>query len=431
MAMQSFSRSGPVMAMVAVASISGLAMPSPLTAQSTTRATAAQPAASIARDSAGIRIVENARPQWTARTAWTLAAKPVLSIGGGEDPAYKFARAGTATRLSDGRIVVGERADVHLRIYDSTGKHLKTVGKRGGQAGEFTDIGIISRMTGDTLAVESMQYTSIFSPSGDFVRKVTYGPFEPGLLQTPFTAVLGRFDDGSAVVGDLPQGRRGGRGAARWVDSSTLLLVDARGALIREIDRVPSVSFGANVNAPTRLPFGPELVQASSGGHVFLGFGDEYALKEYDSSWRLRRIVRRAWKPTPLTTADITAYVDAWMNQWSTDKAAVRERDRLARLNASYPDALPAFVDLLMSPSGDMWLRDPELRGASNCGCLTGVTAAPSRWSVFDSTGKWLGAVEMPQQFTPAEVGRDYVLGSQRDAKDVVRVVMYRIVKPR
>ncbi|MGV3709865.1 MAG: hypothetical protein ACO1Q7_13605 [Gemmatimonas sp.] len=431
--MQTFVRPGRVVATMAVMCIGVLASARTTSAQapvSRPAGTASAPA-SVSRDSAGIRIVENARPQWTARSAWTLSPKPVLSIGGGDDPLYRFARVGTATRLQDGRIVVGERADVHLRIYDSTGKHLKTVGKRGSSAGEFTDIGLISRLPGDTLAVESMQYTSVFAPNGDFIRKVTYGPFEPGLLQTPFTAVLGRFDDGSVVVGDLPQGRRGGRGAARWVDSSTLLLVDASGALIRAIDRVPSVSFGANVNAPTRLTFGPELVQASTGGRVLLGFGDAYTLSEYDSSWTLRRIIRRAWKPTPLTTADITTYVDAWMNQWSTDKGAVRERDRLARLNASYPDALPAFVDLLVAPSGEIWLRDPELRGASNCGCLTGVTAAPSRWSVFDSSGRWLGTVQMPQQFTPAEVGRDYVLGSQRDAKDIVRVVMYRIVKPR
>ncbi|MEO7997864.1 MAG: hypothetical protein ABI852_10490 [Gemmatimonadaceae bacterium] len=396
-----------------------------------TSTASAQPAASTTRDSAGIHIVESARPKWTVASAWKLSAKPVLLIGGGTEPAYTFSRVGAATKLSDGRIVVAERADLQLRMFDSTGRHLRTVGEKGKKPGEFTDIGIMTRMPGDSLAIESAQYTSIIAPDGQFVRQVSYGPFAPGLLQSPFVAVLGRFDDGSVVVGDLPQGRRGGRGSTHWTDSSTLLLVDAAGALIREIDRVPSVSFGAAIPAPVHLTFGPELVQASAANHVYIGFGDQYAIREYDASWTLRRIIRRAWKPLPVTTAIITTYVDAWMTLWSTDKGPVRERDRLARLNATFPDVLPAFVDLLASPSGELWLRDPELAGANTCGCLNSVTAAPSKWSVFDNNGRWLGRVDMPAQFTPAEVGRDYVLGSLRDEKGIVRVAMYRIIKPR
>ena len=114
----------------------------------------------------------------------------------------------------------------------------------------------------------------------------------------------------------------------------------------------------------------------------------------------------------------------------STDKGTVRERDRLARLNMSFPDALPAFVDLLASPSGELWLRDPDLARAAACACLTSVTAGPSTWSVFDASGRWLGRVTMPTQFTPAEVGRDYVLGQLRDAGGLLRIAMYRIVKP-
>ena len=390
----------------------------------------AQTSASTVHDSAGIRIVENARPLWTTASAWTLSATPVLLFGSRDEPAYTFSRVGAATRLVDGRIVVAERANVHLRVFDSTGRYLRTMGRKGQNPGEFTDIGIMMRLPGDSLAVESMQYTSIFSPEGQFVRRVDYGPFAPGMLQSPFVAVIGRFTDGSTVVGDLPQGRRGGRGAARWTDSSTLLLVDQSGAVVRQVDRVPAVSFGASVYAPTPLTFGPELIQASAANHVYLGFGDQYAIREYDAGWTLRRIIRRAWKPQPLTSADITTYVDAWMTLWSTDNGEVRERDRLARLNASFPDALPAFVDFLASPSGELWLRDPDLAGAASCACLTSVTAGPSLWSVFDASGRWLGRVTMPPQFTPAEVGRDYVLGHRREANGVVRIAMYRIVKP-
>lgn len=392
----------------------------------------AQVPASRVRDSSGVRIVESARPLWTAAKAWSLSSKPVLLVGDRSRPEYSFSRIGPATRLTDGRIVVAERADMHLRVFDSTGRHLQTIGGKGSRPGEFTDIGAIMRLPGDSLAVESIQFTSIFGPDGKFIRQVRYGPFAPGVLQVPFVAVIGRFADGTAVVGDFPQGRRGARaGSARFTDSSTLLLVEPAGAVLREVDRVPAASFGASVGAPLRLTFGPEMVQASVAGHVFLGFGDEYALKEYDASWTLKRIVRRTWKPRPLSRADITSYVDEWMTLWSTDKGPMRDRDRLAKLNAPFPDALPAFVDFLASPTGELWLRDPELKGAASCACLTSVTTGPSNWTVFDANGRWLGSVRMPVQFMPAEVGRDYVLGQLRDADGLLQLAMYRIIKPR
>lgn len=391
----------------------------------------AQPSASMTRDSAGIRIVESFRPLWTPGKVWTLAASPVLSIGPRDGPAYVFSRIAAATRLSDGSVVVAERADVHLRIFDSTGRYVRTVGRKGQGPGEFSDIGIMTRLPGDSLAVESLRYTSIIAPDGQFVRQVRYGPFAPDLVPVPLVAVLGRFPNGSAVVGDFPQGRRAARVAARWVDSSTLLLVNASGAVERPLERVPAAAFAASVGPPTLLTFGPELMEASAANHVYLAFGDQYAIREYDATWTLKRIVRRAWTAKPLTAPEWDAYVDAWMTLWSTDKGSLRERDRLARSNAPHPDVLPAFVDFLASPSGDLWLRDPDLTDAARCACLSSVTAGRSTWSVFDASGRWLGEVRMPARFTPAEVGSDYVLGQQRDPDNVLRVVMYRIVKPR
>ncbi len=57
------------------------------------------------RDSAGIRIVENARPPEGSRLDWRLGPEPLVSIGRmeGEDP-YLFDRVFGAAVLSDGRI---------------------------------------------------------------------------------------------------------------------------------------------------------------------------------------------------------------------------------------------------------------------------------------------------------------------------------------
>lgn len=391
----------------------------------------AQVASSVSRDSAGVRLVDNAAPLWTPRTAWTLSAAPILTIGPDGGSAYQFSRIAAAMKLGDGRIVIADRAALQLQFFDASGRHMRTVGGKGEGAGEFSDIGMVTRLPGDSLAVESVRHTSIFAPDGSFVRHVSYGPFALGLLQVPFVAVLGRFDNGTAVVVDFPQGRRAPHGAARFVDSSTVLLVSASGAVLRDVGRVPAAAFAASVGAPTPLTFGPELVHASARNRVVMGFGNEFAVREYDDTWTLRRIIRRAWTPRSLTAADLDTYVDAWMTTWSTETGAKRDRERLAQINAPYPDALPAFSDLLASASGELWLRDPSLVGAPACWCLSGLSDTPSTWTVFDASGVWLGTVRMPARFTPSEVGTDYVLGYLRDTANAPRVVMYRIVKPR
>jgi len=391
----------------------------------------AQVAPSVSRDSAGIRIIDNAAPVWAPGKGWTLSSSPMLTIGPDGGPASQFSRIASAIQLGNGLIVVAERAQLQLRFFDAAGRHVRTVGGKGQGPGEFADIGMVMPLPGDSLAVESVRHTSIFAPDGQFVRHVRYGPFAPGLLQVPFVAVLGRFGNGTAVVGDFPQGRHAPRGAARWVDSSTLLLVDQSGAVIRDVGRVPAAAFAASVGAPTPLTFGPEMVHASTMNRVYMGFGNDFAIREYDDSWTLRRIIRRAFTPRPFTTPELDAYVDAWMTMWSKETGAKRDRERLAQINAPFPDALPAFSDLLASPTGELWLRDASLSGAPACWCLSGLSDIPSTWSVFHADGRWLGAVQMPARFTPTDVGADYVLGHLRPLDGAPRVVMYRIVKPR
>ena len=169
--------------------------------------------AQIVRDSAGIHIIDNARPVWSAGQEWRVSPEPVVDIDGSGGPEYEFGRVAGVVRLTDGRIVAADQQALQLRFYDSTGHHLKSVGRKGQGPGEFTDLSTVSRLPGDTLAVDIRMGASLFTPTGTFVRNVRFGPFPPGVLQTPMVMVLGRFDDGLTVVSDYPQGLRRPGGA--------------------------------------------------------------------------------------------------------------------------------------------------------------------------------------------------------------------------
>lgn len=393
--------------------------------------TAPTAAAQATRDSAGIRIIDNAKPAWSPGREWRLSEQPILVIGGGAGADGALGRIAGVTRLSDGRVVVADQSTLQLKFYDASGRHLKSVGGKGQGPGQFRDFNTITRLAGDSIAVETRDIASIFAPSGTFVRNVQFGPFSPGALQTPFVSALGRFDNGTAVVADFPQGQRGPAGARQWVDSASLFLVDRAGTVVRPLGKAPIVVFVAGTTHPSPLDFGPQAAYASSGLAFHWGFPDQYAIRVYDADWKLERIIRRAWTPRPLTGAEIDVYVDGWMQMWSKQTGAEREAERKEMREQTYPEFLPAYSAILATAPGEIWVREPDLTGAPGCWCLAGLSTVPSKWSVFDAGGRWLGDVAMPPRFIPLEIGADYVLGRARDADDVPHAVMYRLKKPR
>ena len=103
----------------------------------------------VVSDSAGVTIVENFGPTWSRNEAWSVSVAPTLSIGDaaqGED--YAFERVVGALRLSDGTIVVANRATQELRWYDASGSFQLSVGRTGTGGVTFSNLAN-GRGTGD------------------------------------------------------------------------------------------------------------------------------------------------------------------------------------------------------------------------------------------------------------------------------------------
>jgi hypothetical protein len=96
--------------------------------------------------------------------------------------------------------------------------------------------------------------------------------------------------------------------------------------------------------------------------------------------------------------------------------AAMEERMRRFR----YATQFPPYFYVKSDAAGNLWVQEyhplPALRKS---------------WSVFDTSGIFLGDVEMPGKFQVFEIGEDYVLGNWRDELDIEHVRLYRIVKPK
>ncbi len=67
-----------------------------------------------------------------APRSWTIDAKPILQLGDSEiDTASSFEAVVGATRLRDGRILVGDHGSYALRLFSRDGRHIRDFGRKG------------------------------------------------------------------------------------------------------------------------------------------------------------------------------------------------------------------------------------------------------------------------------------------------------------
>lgn len=386
-------------------------------------AVASQPAAAQAtRDSAGIRIVENDRPAWSATEVPVLAATPTLVIGDRPEPDYVLSRVAGAARLSDGRIVVADGGSLQLRFFDSAGVFISSVGGRGEGPGEFEQLADLWIVAGDTIVALSMPATAtFFDPRGGFLRRVN--AWRRTGISDGIKLIVAVLGDQSLVVASPRPSRR--PTGARWIDSMPLVAVGRDTTVRVRLGTFPSMLMVMHEDTPRPPWFGPTAVVAAGGGSLFVGYGGEYSIRVIASTGRVERIIHRRWTPTRVTRADIDEYVTEWAKRWIKATGPQAERQKRDLRDDPYASEVPAYSQFMVDRAGRLWVREAHLADAPAGGQLTTVPLVPSVWSVFDRAGRWLGDVTMPARFIPTDIGPDWVLGIAYDSDGVQTVVQY------
>lgn len=378
----------------------------------------AKAAGPVISDSAGIPIVENTAPTWEQEEKWKVAEQPTVDIGALDgDPNYQLYRASSVTRLSDGRIVVANSGTHELRIYSSEGRYLQTIGREGEGPGEFEGSLWVDRIPGDTLVVwdQGSERISVFSPDGEFVRS---SDVDVGNL---FPSVHDAFSDGSLLVdeGFDPSIAAGGDGPRQ--DTTTFFRIARDGAWLDTLGSFPSekkyVLTGSRGFSSFSIPFSSTTFVAASGDRFYVGTSSRYEITVYDGKGNVGRLIRGPERMLELNSGDIERYKEERLGRIENEDFRADVERMLAEV--SFPEALPAFMDLVVDKESNLWVERSRLPGDEQ-----------PRWDVFDPGGQWLGTVETPPDFRIAEIGADYVLGIFQDEFDVEHVRMYRLIKP-
>lgn len=378
------------------------------------------------RDSAGIRIVDNAGPAWSESSAWRLAEAPSLDLGRLDGPAEtQFFQVGSGARLSDGSFVLGSFGSHDLRRFAADGTHLWTVGREGEGPGEFAGLVQVAAGAGDTILTYDFRQRRIsrFAPDGTFLdSRPLEGPTDAG-----FAFVEELLSDGSAVFTFREFGQNDGPPTEGEVSRDTLgVWVAGPGADARELGRFPGPEMVVLQSGQTEggftisiggTPFGRSTEVTGGPSGVWIGDTERFEIRRYGFDGGLEQIVRRAFDPVMVDDALIERALDEELEdaEDDNDRRAARRRWE----NTPVPETLPAFESLLVDRDGNLWAQSFEVPGA------------PERtWSVFTPEGRWLGEIRFPDRFRPLEIGVDYVLGRFGDELDVEHIQLWELVKP-
>ena len=372
----------------------------------------------VVRDSAGIQIVENLAPEWDEGSQWTVAAEPAVVIGGYRgadetaDSSHLVWSVGDVRPLSDGRIAVLSSGEKKLFLFEPSGEFAGSIGRAGRGPGEFGYPQHLQVLPGDTLVVWDFMFGAIahFDPSGELLRdwRVDVGALMVSLQEwsqrLPERVRL-PLRDGSFIVavyhtplGFMPDGI--------YRAPIELYVIDSA-YNAHPLGRWEG-SEHVYPGRPRSVPF-PHEAHVAAGGSpisVYIGNSDDYEVHQFSETGVLRRVIRRAAEPIPITTGDILRWKDDFERRnyeanWEPwDQAMAELPPREFR---------PAVAGLLVDSEGHLWVADRKER-------------TRSEWSVFDATGRWLGTVELPLHRVEW-IGEDLILGVTEDPDTGVEVV--------
>lgn len=390
------------------------------------------------RDSAGVQIVENSGPGWAEGSGWRLEGEPLVSIGGSDtDPAYDFGRP-LVVLLPEGRLAVGNGLSLDVRLYDSTGRHLVTSGRRGSGPGEYQIIAAVYPGAGDSLLVMDIvqRRLSVLAPEGAWVRSFSLAGQSGGMMpmsgSASFAVPMGWLTDGT-VPGSAQVFRMDDPRDGPYRDTLTVILFGPDGAARDTVGRFPgmeleqiAITMGTQSGrAPSAVPLGRNTLMAAAGGRMVIAPNQgHWEVEERDARGRLIRLIRVVVEPVAITEADARAHRQEQLDLMlgAPEMRAIPEQFRTQiedRINkARYPATFPWIGGLRLDDGGYLWVQEVPRPGH-----------AQERHAVFDPEGILLGTLTLPPRFRLADVRGDRLAGVWRDEDEVEHVRVYRIVR--
>ena len=360
---------------------------------------------SVERDSAGVRIVESTRPAWGESRPWLIDSIPTIDLT--KTSPSEFTDVVDARRSGNGRFVVADGGSQEIRVYSPAGTIQWKAGRKGDGPGDFNRLANVDFLRGDSIVAFDywLGRATIFGPDGRLGRLIV--PYQAGpnikllypIAPSGFVALLDSYELMPGTTGPfrIP---------------APVARVSAAGAVRDTITVLPGFETYVFSQGDARPLFGRRAHLATRGSEIVVGTANELGYAVYSETGHLAKATRVLAFDLRLTSDQIAAERASYLGA----NPPQSYRDLIASLPS--PSTRPAFSQLLVDPTGSVWLA-PFNGGAEPDRTLD--------WQVFDSTGTWLGPVRFPPRLHVTQIELDAVLGVRRDSLDVEHVVLFRV----
>lgn len=357
----------------------------------------------VVHDSAGVRIVEAGSPG--ALEPWRRPGPEPLFRTGWEATDPQWGDLASGALLSNGRAAVADRASAEIAWLGADGQVERVAGGPGGGPGELGPVFGVLVVGHDTVVVQELfgGRTTLFH-EGALVRTLgAQGPFpsrEAVAVDAEGMLLLAGMPD--SFVPDFPD---------PWLQLPLYRLDLETGAP----ETVAHVDFAQNRDLVGYNPFAA-AGHSTAWVHGFVfGRGNEPQLTWMDLQGQVTQRFRWEADDVPFTEAAWRAYEEGLRMNWAGSPDALD--DFLERQRAEARGPLPVFSRLHSDSEGNVWVAAYE----------PGDHRQASRYMVVSSEGEWLGTVDVPRGLQLLDIGRDLLLGVERDPLGVEAVVVYRL----
>ena len=353
---------------------------------------------------------------------------PEITIGRLDGPEeYLFGSIRSIAVGDDGTVYILDLQAQHVRVFDSLGVYMETLGRRGEGPGEFTEAEAIAALPDGRLAVRDPdnQRVTVFGPGQGEIAEWRY----TGSVYTVsplYTDARGRT---YLLAGDLSR-----------VDELVMEII-LLGPDGTHLDTLPEPSSdyvapfvraeAPGISLTYGVPFNPRFHwTVHPSGHFLTGLSTHYRIDLARDDGVLR--IERSQDPVPASDAERAYQRDLTVSRirrslpgWDWDGPAI-------------PNHKPFFRALRAGRDGRIWVRlSTEGRPVDNAdhdpddpGSFAVTWGEDTRYDVFEPDGTYLGVVVAPEEFTsfPAPVfDGELVWAVTEDEQGVERVVRYRI----
>jgi hypothetical protein len=347
---------------------------------------------------------------------WSIDPRPALVLGdASRDDAVLFGGGLVgATRLPDGRILVGDRDEYSLKVFDATGRLVKSLGRKGSGPGEIIYLSDLWRCGSDIVAydIDNGYRVTVFSTALALKRSFQFAA--PTGQQTPYASACNATGTFAHFGWEDHKAMK-----PRVFRSGVPLWLSGIDSTMKPVGTIPgSERWGLVVDGVFRgtrpLPLGKQPVIATGPDRFYTGAADTYEIVMRDFNGKLLGTFGKPGVKLATTKADIDLAIEI---ETAGRGDNVRDRIRTTFDGMDLPKTIPAYNAMLVDSESDVWVRDYP-RGSSGT----------STWTVFTRDGKQIAEVQLAINLTVTEIGRDYVLGKYMDPdEDIPQIRMYRL----